>query len=144
MRAGVALAVLGALGWLGGCSDGPSDPCSTCPPPPQGLIVSDPAPAGGVAARAGTAAAPASGAGDSVAYVSLAPGTVPAGSWATIRRVGDAATVTDTVRDGGFDPVPVGARVGDSIEVIVRNAGNVTVFQVRAEVRAARCQIGRA
>ena len=138
VRAGIALALLGALGWLGGCSDGPINLCSTCPPPPQGLIVSDPAPAGGVAVRAGMASAPTSGAGDSVAYVSLPPGTVPAGSRATLRRLGDAATVTDTVRDGGFDPLPVGARAGDSIEVMVRDAGGVTVYQMHAEVRAAR------
>ena len=48
------LAVLTALAWLGGCSDAPSDPCSTCPPPPQGLIVS----------------------ADSVAYVSLPSGAI--------------------------------------------------------------------
>src|SRR5712692_1455215 len=139
----IALALLTALGWLGGCSDGPpglhsEDPGGVVVPPSQGLIVSDPVPAAVLAAEVGAALAPAGGAGDSVAYVSLAPGTAPRGSLAIVRRVGGAATLTTTVLDGGFDPVPVGARAGDSVEVVVTDASGGTVLQVRAEVLLAR------
>lgn len=134
-RAGLAFAALVALGWLGGCSDlGPGD----LPPPPQELIVSDPGPAAGSAPGGGAATAPASSADDEVAYVSLAPSTVATGDTATIRRVGDAGSFVTTMRDGGFDPVPVGAQPGDSIDITVKDAAGGTVLQARLAVAAAR------
>ena len=138
VQAGIALALLTALGWLGGCSDGPGGLGNVVVPPPEGLIVSDPVPAAGVAALAGMAPARASGAGDSVAYVSLTPGTVPAGRFATIHRVGGTELIVTTIRDGGLDPVPVGARVGDSIEVVVADAHGVTLQLLGVTVRPTR------
>ena len=135
VRTGVALAIMGALGWLGGCSDSSGPVCCD---PPQGLVVSDPVPAAGIASGAGAAAAPVSSAGDDVAYVSLPPGTAPTGSTATIRRVGDAGSIVATVVDGGFDPLPVGAAPGDVIEVIVTDAARATVLQARLAVAATR------
>ena len=130
----IALTILGALGWLGGCSDlGPRDPAT----PPEGLVVSDPVLVAGSSARVGTASALAS-AGDEVAYVSLAPGTVPPGNWATIRRVGDAGWIVTALLGGGFDPVAVNAGAGDSIDVIVRDAGGGTVLHTRLAVAAVR------
>lgn len=134
----IALAVVGALGWLGGCSDGPIEPCSDCSPPPQGLIVSDPVAAAGLAAGAGPALALASGAGDEVVYVSLPPGTAPTGSRARINLVGDTVAITTAVLDGGFDPVAVEAQVGDSIDVRVTDAGGGVVLQARVAVAALR------
>jgi uncharacterized protein YjdB len=133
-RLGIALAVLAVLGWLGGCSDGNGPVCCD---PPQGLIISDPVP--GAAVASGVArTAPVSSAGDDVAYVSLTPGTSPTGATATIRRLGHAGSITTSVRDGGFDPVSVGAEAGDSIEVEVRNAAQVTVGVFGLTVEASR------
>ena len=134
----IALAVLTALGWLGGCSDNPGGPCSSDCPVLEGVIVSDQVAAGGIgtAAEARTASAPAGTAGDELAYVALPPGTVPAGNWATIRRVGDAGSIVTAVLSGGFDPVAVAAQAGDSIDVIVRDAVGTTVLQARLAVAA--------
>jgi alpha-tubulin suppressor-like RCC1 family protein len=102
------------------------------------VIVSDPIPAAALAAETRAALALAPSTADDVAYVSLAPGTVPAGRQAIVRRVGDATSLTTAVADGGFDPVPVAAQVGDSIEVTVNDAGGATLFEVRVAVLAAR------
>ena len=140
----IALALLSALGWLGGCSDNPGGLNSKLQPPPEDLVVSNPALIAGVTARAGSALARPAGATDSggtVAYISLAPGTVPAGRSATVRRVGDVASVTTAVPDGGFDPVPLGARAGDSVDVQVTDANARTVFHRRVAVPVALAPI---
>jgi len=129
----IALALLVALGWLGGCSDlGPGDP----PPPLQGLIVSDPIQTASLAADARMASPPAETAGNELVYVSLPPGAVPTGRTAAIRRVGDAGSIVTTVRNGGFDPLQIAAQHGDSVDILVRDAGSGIVFQVRAAVAA--------
>ncbi|HMG18202.1 MAG TPA: Ig-like domain-containing protein [Gemmatimonadales bacterium] len=137
VRAGITVAIMSVLGWLGGCSDSPSGPCPDCPPE-GGLMVSDTVSALSVASAAGASPTLTSSTGDEVAYVSLPPGTVPAGNIAIIRRVGDAGSIFTTLRDGGFDPVPVDAGAGDSIDVIVRNAAGGTVLQTRLTVAATR------
>ncbi|HXG95752.1 MAG TPA: Ig-like domain-containing protein [Gemmatimonadales bacterium] len=138
-RAGVALAAVTVVAWFVGCSDNPGGPCSACPPPSLGLNVSNPIPGTGLAV--GAAPVHASGAlanGADVVYVSLAPGTVPTGSRAIVRRLGDSNSLTTAVTDGGFDPVPVDAQVRDSIEVLVTDGVGGTVLQLRAAVAAAR------
>jgi len=70
--------------------------------------------------------------------VSLPAGTVAAGNKAIIRRVGDVASIITTLRQGGFDPVPIVASAGDFIEVIVKNAAGVTVLQAQLAVAARR------
>jgi len=52
--------------------------------------------------------------------------------------VGDAAPSYTTVRDGGFDPVPVAAQTGDSVDVRVTDAGGATLFELRVAVLARR------
>lgn len=136
VRAGIVLAIIAVLGWLAGCSDSPSGPVDT--PPPEGLIVSDLVSTPGIAPAVGMLAAPARSAGEEVAYVSLPPGTVPAGNWATMRRVGDDGSIVTAVLSGGFDPVAVTAQAGDSIDVIVRDAAGTTVLQARLAVAARR------
>src|SRR6267142_2422463 len=112
-------AFLAGVALFAACSDsaGPNPPPPP-PPPPPGLIVSNPIPVGAVA-TAGNVAASRSptwpAAADSVVYVSLTPGTAPGGSRATIRRVGSSDALTTDVLDGGFDPLAIGAQVGDSI-----------------------------
>jgi alpha-tubulin suppressor-like RCC1 family protein len=149
VRAGFTLALVGAAIWAGACTDyaagpeseNPNDtlpPGDTVAPLPQGMIVSDPVPTASLAAQARAAPAPASGAGDRVAYVSLGVGTVPAGSRAVVRRVGEVATLTTAVVGGGFDPVPVTAAAGDSIEVVVMDVGGTPLLTVGARVRPTR------
>ena len=132
----ITLAVVVTLGWSVACSDTPggTDCCDTLP---QGLIISDPVPATGVAQGSPVASALTTSAADEVTFVSLPPGTVPTGATATILRVGDRPLST-AVFDGGFDPVPVVAQAGDSIDVIVRDAAGGAVLQVRLAVAAAR------
>ncbi len=137
-RACLVLATAIALAWLGGCSDNPGGPCSSCPPPAQGLIVSNPIPAIGVASgtalvRVNRALAPS--AGGSVVYVSLPPGTIPKGGLATIRNVRTGSAVPAAMADGGFDPVSIDARPGDTLAVTVELVGGASrsfLFTVRA------------
>jgi len=60
--------------------------------------------------------------GSSVIYISLPPGAIPGATGASIhdRRAGSSANVV--VVNGVFDPVAVGAAVGDTIEVVVLGA----------------------
>lgn len=117
------------------CSDDPSGPCTECPPP--GLMVSDPISAPVFAAN-GESGASALVLDGRTAYVSLPPGTVAGGSRAEISRVSEIESVVTTVIDGGFDPVPIAAQVGDSLDVIVRSSGDAIVFQSRVAVTATR------
>ncbi len=145
-RAGIVVAVIGFLGWLSGCSDAPSSallPPPAPPPPPASppstiAIVSDTAQAAGFASGPVEASVQQASAADEVVYVSLTPGTVPAGATATIRRVGGTASLVTTLSDGGFDPVPVQAQTNDSIEVAVRDAGGATIGVLRLSVTARR------
>ena len=133
VRTTVALAVLLVVGWASACSDnaGPEPP----PPPPLiGAILSDPI--AGVAAVVQRSAAIATGAasGNEFVYATLLPGTVPQGSVASVRSVVAGALVWTTVRDGGFDPVPISAAMGDTVEILVRDASQAIVHQERLPV----------
>lgn len=129
------VAALGLIVWVDACSD---SPCSLCPPPPapNGLIVSDPLI---TSSSASTGTQPRLLlAGDSTVYVALLPGTAPGGSQATIHVVGALDSVFTSVIDGGFDPVPVVAAVGDSIEVVVTDAGGAVIRALGVPVKASR------
>jgi len=132
------------------CSDGPgpTDPvCSDCLSDP-GLIVSNPIQATGAIAAAPASVAFGGGAGavgDSVVYVSLAPGSEVNGAIATVRLLSSLSSLTTQVADGGFDPVPLSASDGDSVEVFVRDvAGTVLLHTVSAVARARRPMVVRA
>ncbi len=112
-----------ALAALGGCADNPIGP----PQPLKSLIVSDPVTAAGLVGVARVAPVLATGPADEVAYVSLSPGTVPGGTVATIRRLGDAGRFYAALVDGGFDPVPVPAGPADTVEVSVDVPGAPSV-----------------
>jgi hypothetical protein len=134
---------LGVVGWVVACSDDPGGP-EPLEPLAEGVIVSDPVAGSSIAAaaaapfaRAGSAGS-AGSAGDTVTYVTLPLGTAPGGSVATIRRVGDTESIITRVHDGGFDPVAVGAQVGDSIDIRVTDAAEETVFALRVAVLAVR------
>src|SRR5207244_9178146 len=92
---------------------------------PEGLIVSSP-----------MLLSP--GHSERVAFVSLMPGTAPGGVRASIVNRANGVTQTVSLTDDGFDPVPITARAGDSIEVSVTNAVTVTVFHAVVAVRSVR------
>ena len=81
--------------------------------------VSDPAPLT-------TGVGAASNAPESVAYVSLAPGTVPDAASASITNLRSGSEVIVPIVAGGFDPVAVPAEAGDILEITVVT-GSVTL-----------------
>ncbi len=100
------------------CGDGPtagSAPLEQDFP----VNVSDPAP---VTTGVGAALRAAG----SVAYVSIAPGTLPAAPSASIRNRRSGATVLVPIVGGGFDPVAVPADAADILEITVVN-GSATL-----------------
>jgi hypothetical protein len=103
---------------LAGCSDGRSFLAPLEDDASSGLVVSESRMISGLVAfpNIGT---------DTVAYVSIAPGTLPAAQSVRIRNVttGDAPTHAIPIADGGFDPVAVLARSGDVLELAVSGAG---------------------
>jgi alpha-tubulin suppressor-like RCC1 family protein len=127
---GLVTAVAVGTGDVIATSEGASD---TAEITVMDFVLSDPAPA--AALSAGPWRAPAGTAQEQdAAYISLAPGTVPNGFQATVRRVGDGASVTTAIFEGGFDPVPVAAAPGDLVDVTVRDAGGVIVGELRGPV----------
>ena len=130
-------AALGLVAWLGACSD---NPCVSCPPPPppSGFIASDPIPSPSTNVSSSAGIARSLTGSDNAVYVSLLPGTVPGGTEATVHVVGRVNTVLTSVVDGGFDPVPITANVGDSIEVVLTDAGGAVVQRSGLAVAARR------
>src|SRR6266516_5908769 len=138
--AGVGLAALLAL--AGACLDdrmGPVEHPERAQPPVPGLVASNPLPAPtSISAGPASRSASAGDQGDSIAYVSVDAGTVPGGRLATVANAAMRLSVTIPVLDGGFDPVAIGAGVGDSLEVVVRDAGGAAILQAYLPVLATR------
>jgi hypothetical protein len=114
--AGVAFAV---LAWTGGCS---SDSEVLGPPalPTSPFIVSDPVAGVGPSAAGGESAGPLESNGATgVVFVSLPAGGIPAGTSASIRNRATGASVSTPVVAGGFDPVPIEASTGDTLDIVV-------------------------
>ncbi len=94
-----------------------------------GVIVSAPVrPGAATAAAPGRASAVATGL--QVVYVSLPPGSVPTGVLVTISDQATGLSITTAVANGGFDPVPIAASVGDTLTVEITGSG----APVRAQV----------
>src|ERR1051325_2911382 len=130
--------VLGATAWLSACWESGKSPAELESPPDTGVTVSDPHPAPSVSTTSRIAGVPkADLARDSVAYVSLPPGSVPGGTFAQIDNVATGASVFTRMVDGGFDPVPIGAATGDTLRVTVSDdTGNT--LEIDAQVVAIR------
>ncbi len=77
---------------------------------------------------------------DSVTYVAIPPGTVPDGLTANAFNPASGSLVTAAMNDGGLDPVPVGAKVGDTVTVVTTTSGGVT-RTVRVPVSSATAPI---
>ena len=65
-----------------------------------------------------------------VAYVSLPPGAFPSGETVTITNLATGAARTETMVDGGFDPVPIPAAVGDTLEITMVDVEGIIVSAV--------------
>lgn len=126
------LVVLGILG----CGSEPTEPESRAPSSPTGprpgLVVSSP-----VDQASGT----------TLAYVSAAPGSLPRGDLVSVRNLSEVGNISTAVVDGGFDPVPVGAGVGEPLQIVTTDsAGNAATTKVivaaRAPVRVVRVRTG--
>lgn len=111
---------------VAGCGDtgSPTRPAPTSPE--ASFVVSSPSTGSSVGLRAG------------LVYVSLPPGAFPDAVAATIRSRATGSSVTVPLVDGGFDPVPVFAAVGDSIEVEVRGPGSASAAYVLTVSAASR------
>ena len=125
LQVGVALGVLGALGWLGACTDQlpPGPPAELAPP--SGLVLSNPEPPTS-SANARQAALRDDG---ELVYVSVYPGSVPRAASVTMQNPKARFELTAAASDGGIDPVPVPALPGDSVIVLVTDSsGHITRF----------------
>lgn len=95
-----------------------------------GLYASGPIPTRDIAAdRIGASGSAAS---LDVSWVSLIPGTVPDGTTATIVNRRTAQRITVAIVDGGFDPQPISASVGDTVEVSASRVGEPDATAVMA------------
>lgn len=118
---------IGVVAALAACSDDP--PTGLRPPLPRSFafVVSDPVRLAFTApAPPGSTAAAALQQGDSVTWVSVLAGTAPGGKSAAIRNLTNDFSATADVVDGGFDPVPLLAGVGDSVEVVITDGTGAT------------------
>ena len=70
-------------------------------------------------------------------YISLASGAVPGGAVARARNLNSSATATGPMIDGGLDPLPLAAEVGDEIELVATDSAS-GVFHMREKVRPRR------
>ena len=58
-----------------------------------------------------------------IVFVSLPPGSVPKGETAVIQARSAEARATAAMVDGGFDPVPLAAATGDTLDIRIELAG---------------------
>lgn len=124
---------LAALTWAGACIDGAS-PVDIGPATGPG-IVSDPV-SNNAPAASGSASSLAASSATDVVYVSLPPGAIPDGEFAIVSSPQTGRVVS--IFAGGFDPVPVAATVGDTIEIVVRDIAGAVVLQAQTVVVASR------
>lgn len=82
----------------------------------QALVVSEPVPL----AQSGPQAVSGAIAADSVAWVSLPPGTVPDGEWVSVNHRGTGAGRTAFLINGGIDPIAIPAAVGDTLDIVIQ------------------------
>ena len=131
----MALALAVGLGSCGG--DGPTEPDATEQLP--GLTVSDP-----VAGSLGSSAADVSASAvASVTYVAACPGTFSGAQAITITNLATGETRSETVIDGGFDPVALEAEPGDEIEITVQHLDGSSVRYVAVVPKEKRPRVVR-
>lgn len=136
----LALVVAVTVLWTVACGEdvqGPGELLDSPDDPPQflsTLIVSNPVVS---AAVAGGGLSGGSMSGAEVAFISLPPGNLTNGEGVIIRNRGTGTVKTAAMVDGGFDPVPVTATAGDTLDVRVEMSGGA-LLEVFAVVPASR------
>jgi Tol biopolymer transport system component len=71
-----------------------------------------------------------------IVFVSLPPGTIPSGGFATISDARTGVEASAAMAQGGFDPVPLVAAVGDTVAINVRlEGGGTQVLRLVVPVR---------
>jgi Bacterial Ig-like domain len=73
-----------------------------------------------------------------VVYVSLSPGALPTGAQAVITNQATGWYVTTALMDGGFDPVPLAASIGDTLAIDITSAASTVLAHVRLAVSPVR------
>src|SRR5262249_22745952 len=118
MKPSLRLTVLAAVAAATACSD------SLRPPelPRVPAIVSAPVPVSVVRASRQGPSARVMG-GQAAAFVALPTGSFPSGVTATITNRATGLSRDVAIVDGGFDPVPIAADEGDTLEVTVAGEG---------------------
>lgn len=128
-----------SLSWLGGCADSSGPP----PPPEDRAILSNPAQdaeRGSLAPRRSMPGMTFSVAPQtieqetSVTYVSMESGAYPEGRLVRIHTPRLTGTIAATMVEGGLDPVPVPAFVGDALDLEILGASGLTLATVRSNV----------
>jgi len=111
-----------ALGWAIGCGvepdpTGPAGDDPIVPLPASPFVISNPTQVA-AGARSG-ASVPASAGVAGVAYISLAPGSIPAGTSVSVRNRATGANAAAAIVDGGCDPIALLASPGDTLDLVV-------------------------
>lgn len=120
-----ALVVLLAFG----CGDvqGPGEDITEAPGSPEGrlpaLLVSNPPGSPGSPGSTKNAVSLDGSVSADLVYVSMAPGSVPNGERIVIRTRGTGGETAAVLIEGGLDPIPVAATVGDTLDVLLYLAG---------------------
>jgi alpha-tubulin suppressor-like RCC1 family protein len=132
-RVARVLRTASALFFAAGCSQDISGSHAAAPPSPLNVSNTHPSrdiagttPSAGNTSHAAFRVASASDPG-SVAYVSLAPQTYPAGTTAVVTNLRSHAQVSAPMIDGGLDPVPVPALDGDSVEIAIASTAGAVI-----------------
>lgn len=138
---GSAAAAAAALALPVACSE--VTPPPPPPPPRPEAVVSEP-----LASLAGSAspslgairisAAISDGGAERLVYVSLPSGAFPSGTMAIIRNTSRGPRLTQPMVDGGFDPIPIAAGVGDTVEIAIHGITSVLATIRRPVPRARR------
>jgi hypothetical protein len=90
-----------------------------------GVVVSEPVAASSAAAAQVVGLQGTAAGGEKVAYVSLPPGMFPDADETTITSLATGATRVVPMVNGGFDPVPIIAEVGDTLQLEITGEAGV-------------------
>ena len=136
-RFAIGLGAVGMLTWAAGCShDSTGVDTTAAAVDDTGAVVSN---AGQVPPSSTLPiAALRADDGSAVVHVALPPGTAPEGARARVRNARVGSEVWVTMRDGGFDPVPVVASAGDVLDVEVRRGDGSLLSSFARTVPASR------
>jgi dipeptidyl aminopeptidase/acylaminoacyl peptidase len=131
-------AAVAAVGILVACSDTNAPAAPNMPEQidaaSHGVVVSNPLTTQSLASGRADGSTAAATISQEVSYVSLPPDRFQLGESAVITNLMSGASVTAPMRNGGFDPVPIPAAVGDTLEIGILNATGVVMISMVSKV----------